>query len=187
MKDFLFERGKTLENQFFREKDQHLLDRLKAEMQAEDARKALALASGIQDESVLSELVENNVSAESLTSVSLIPLVAVAWADHTLEPAERRTILTAATSSGIEPGSVGYELVESWLQEQPAAELFESWKHYVAALKESIDVVSLMHLKTSIMKRAREVADCAGGILGIGRVSDQEKKILNEMESVFGS
>ena len=35
MNDFLFERGRLLENQFYREKDRHLLDRLRAEMQAE--------------------------------------------------------------------------------------------------------------------------------------------------------
>ena len=186
MNDFLFERGKSLENQFFRDKDQHLLDRLRAEMEAEDAQKALCKASGIHDEAVIAELVENKVSAESLTSVSLIPLVAVAWADRTLEPAERRVILTAATSSGIEPGSVAYELVESWLQEQPSGELFESWKHYIAALKQTIDAASLMHLKASVMKRAQEVADSAGGLLGIGRVSQEEKKVLSEMDAAFG-
>ena len=139
MSDFIQERGKALENQFFRAKDQHLLDQIRQEMQDEDSRKALAAASGIQEEGVLAELVENHVSAESLTSVSLIPLVAVAWADHTMEANERRTILTAATSAGIEPGSVAYQLVESWLEEQPAAELFEAWKHYIAALRQTVD------------------------------------------------
>ncbi|MCH2183751.1 MAG: hypothetical protein MK108_17270 [Mariniblastus sp.] len=185
MSDFIQERGKALENQFFRAKDQHLLDQIRQEMQDEDSRKALAAASGIQEEGVLAELVENHVSAESLTSVSLIPLVAVAWADHTMEANERRTILTAATSAGIEPGSVAYQLVESWLEEQPAAELFEAWKHYIAALRQTVDGVSLTHLKTSVMKRAREVADSAGGILGIGRVSEQEKNVLDEMEAAF--
>ena len=185
MNDFLFERGRLLENQFYREKDRHLLDRLRAEMQAEDARKALTLASGIQDEKVVSELVENNISAETLTSVSLIPLVTVAWADRTLEAAERRAVLTAATGSGIEPGSVAYALVESWLEEEPSAELFESWKHYVHALKQTIDAASLMHLKTSVMKRAKEVAESAGGVLGVGRVSGEEKDVIEEMEAVF--
>ena len=185
MNDFLFERGRLLENQFYREKDQHLLDRLRAEMEAEDARKALSLASGIKDEKVVSELVENKVSAESLTSVSLIPLVAVAWADRRLEPAERRAVLGAATAAGIEPGSVAYALVESWLEDQPSSELFESWKHYVHALKQTIDAASMMHLKESVMKRANDVADSAGGVLGIGRVSGEEKNIIQEMEAVF--
>ena len=53
MSDFIHERGKALENQFFRDKDQHLLEQLRQEMQDEDARKALAASSGIEDDQAL--------------------------------------------------------------------------------------------------------------------------------------
>ena len=43
----------------------------------------------------------------------------------------------------------------------------------------------MMHLKESVMKRANDVADSAGGVLGIGRVSGEEKNIIQEMEAVF--
>jgi hypothetical protein len=35
------------------------------------------------------------------------------------------------------------------------------------------------------MKRARKVAEAAGGFLGIGSVSAEEKAVLNELEQAF--
>jgi len=185
MDDSLLNRGKSLENKFFREKDSQLLEKLKAEMEGKEAQQALAEASGISDAAVLESLAANNVTAESLTSVSLVPLVSVAWADGNIDDKEREAIVKAAEGSGIKTGSASHSLISSWLSEKPSAELFDSWKSYVGGLKESMPPEAYGQLKDSVITRAKEVAAAAGGFLGVGKVSEQENKVIAELESAF--
>lgn len=185
MDESLFERGKALEERFFKQQDQQLLDQLRAEMQAEEGRKALASVSGISDDAVLDALVANEVSAESLTSVSLIPLVVVAWADGVMEGKERDAILQAAGLAGIEQGSASYKLLQNWLEAQPTSDLFDSWKAYVSALKGGLEPAAFGQLKTCVVGRAKSVADAAGGILGIGTTSAKEAQVLADLEKAF--
>ena len=181
----LFERGKALEDRFFIEKDKQLLQQLKQETAAKEQREALSSASGIKDDTVLDALVANEVSAESLTSVSLIPLVAVAWADGVMESKERDAILKASEKAGIDSDSASMKLLESWLQSQPGDDLLQSWKAYVSSLKENIDAAAFGQLKTTVVGRAKEVADAAGGILGIGKTSSKEAGVIAELEQAF--
>ena len=48
-------------------------------------RQALATATGIKDTGAIDRLIEQGISAETLASVGLIPLVAVAWADEKMD------------------------------------------------------------------------------------------------------
>lgn len=185
MDDSLLNRGKTLENQFFREKDTQLLEKLKAEMEGKEAKEALAAASGITDPAVLESLSANNVTAESLTSVSLVPLISVAWADGTIDDKEREAVLKAAAGAGLSAGSAAHDLVTSWLNDRPGSDLMESWKSYVGGLKSTMPAEAFGQVKTSVLKRAKDVADAAGGFLGLGKTSDAESKVIEEMEKAF--
>ena len=181
----LFERGKALEDRFFGEKDQQLLEQLKAEMAADENRKALAAVSGVSDNTVLDALMEHNISAQSLASVSLVPLIAVAWADGVMEAKEKEAILQAAEKAGIEKESASLKLLENWMESQPPGELLDSWKSYIAALKEDMDPAAFGQLKNSVIGRAKEVAESAGGILGFGKTSDKESSVIRELEQAF--
>ena len=182
----LFDRGKAMEERFFSEKDKQLLDQLKAELSAEEDRKALATVSGISDAAVLDALVSHQVTAESLASVSLIPLVAVAWADGVMEEKERDAILQAAEQTGIENNSASHKLLQSWMSDAPSEELLTSWKNYIGALKENLEPAAFGQLKNSVMGRARSVAEAAGGILGFGKTSDKESDVIEQLEAAFG-
>lgn len=185
MSDSLHERGKAMENSFFLQQDKELLKKLKAEMEASDQREALAKASGLTDEGALNALINNNVSPENVTALSLVPLVAVAWADKKMEDAEVTAILSAAAEAGVNEGSASYQLLEGWLKKQPGDELLEAWKSYVNALKSSLESAAFSQLGNSIMHRAENVANAAGGFLGLGKTSDVERQILDDLNKVF--
>ena len=120
-------------------------------------------------------------------SVSLIPLVAVAWADKKMEDAEKAAILQAAEAGGIDPGSASYETMKSWLEQQPGKELLDAWKSYIVAIKDNLEPAVAAQLKTSILGRAESVAKSAGGFLGIGnKVSSEEQKVLGDLANTFG-
>ena len=115
----------------------------------------------------------------------MVPLVSVAWADGNIDDKEREAIVKAAEGSGIAAGTASHSLINSWLSEKPNAELFDSWKSYVGGLKESMPPEAFGQLKNSVITRAKEVAAAAGGFLGVGKVSEQENKVIAELESAF--
>lgn len=186
--DFLGDRRKALENEFFTKQNQELLEQLQAERKAEERRAALAQASGISDEAVLDEIARLELGPETLAALSLVPLVAVAWADGQCEDRERSAVLQAAEQSGLRSGDPAYRLLESWLDARPGQELLEAWKDYVGALGRNLGDRALDALKSDLLERARHVAEAAGGFLGLGnRVSKDEQVVLDELDRAFPS
>ncbi len=186
MDDSLAQRGRSLEDAFFAHADQQLIEKMKSEMAAKESREALSAASGIKDAAVLDALNASGITPESLTSVSLIPLVAVAWADKKMEDAEKKAILQAADVGGIQSGTASYETMESWLANQPSGDLLETWKSYIGSLKTTLESAAFTQLKNSIVGRAESVAKSAGGFLGLGdKVSDAERKVLDDLTKAF--
>lgn len=183
--DSLHDRGKAMEDLFFHDVDQKLLDQLKADAKADENRESLMNATGIQDADTIKHLVEQGISVETLASVGLIPLVAVAWADGKMEQNEREAVMKAAAESGIDTNNCCYQLIAGWLNNRPSDALLASWKEYIGALKSSLDGAAYSQIQNSIIDRATQVAAAAGGFLGMGSISDVEKKVIAELEAAF--
>jgi hypothetical protein len=183
--DALHERGKSLEEQFFRKQNEKLLEELRGKKEAEGKRDALRQASGMTDDSVLTKLVEVGIGPDTMAAVSLVPLVIVAWADGTVQEKERVAILRGASAKGIHEGGPAYELLSQWLEHAPDAELFASWSDYIQALKKELSSEQMRILHEQVVERAHAVAEAAGGLLGVKRVSKAEEEALHRLEMVF--
>ncbi len=184
MSDSLHDRGRAIEDVFFTARDQDLIQKLKQEMAASEARDAMTTASGINDAAVLDSLIECGITPESMASVALIPLVAVAWADNKMEDNEKAAILKAANEAGVAECSASYQAIAAWLDNRPDASLTDAWKNYMGALNESLDPAAFNQLKAIVMRRAENVAESAGGFLGLGnKVSDSERKVIDDLAS----
>jgi hypothetical protein len=151
-----------------------------------ETKEALAKASGIENNAVLEKLVELEVRPETLASLSLIPLVEVAWADGSVSKKEEASVLKAAVAMNIKAGSVAYDLLRQWLQNKPAAAMLEAWAHYVQGLCEKLTEEEKSSLKKEIIGHACEVARASGGVLGIGAISEEEKAVLARFDKAFG-
>lgn len=184
--DDLQGRGKALENLFFENRDQELLQKIKSEIEGKEMRVALGSVSGIDNTEVLDGLIGVGVTPESLSAVSLIPLVAVAWSDKSMAANEKEAILKASDAAGISTDSASFELLSSWLGARPKPDLLEAWKAYIGVLKTTLDETSLGQLKASVVNRAESIAEAAGGFLGIGSVSEAERNMISELTQVFG-
>jgi hypothetical protein len=183
--DDLHGRGQALENVFFGERDQELLQKLKAELEGQEVRDALRSVSGIDNDEVLDSLISSGVTPESLSALSLIPLVSVAWCDDSMETAEKDAVLEAAAASGIVKGSAASDLLGDWLSQRPGNELLETWKSYVGVLKDQLDATAYSQLKASVINRAEHIAESAGGFFGLGSVSDKEKQAIADLSQAF--
>jgi len=180
-------RRRDLEEKFFLERDRALLEALRKETASKQRREALSTASGITDEKLLDKLEELDVSAQTLAALTLVPLIAVAWADGSVDIKERQAVLDAAAQKGVEPEHPGHQLLQQWLKQKPDAQLLVAWKGYVATLSQTLGDEAEVALKTDILARARAVAETAGGLLGFGnKVSKTEQAVLDELEEAFG-
>lgn len=186
MDDSLQRRGQALEDLFFQQRDRVLLDRMRRELADKQARESLAQVSGISNEKVLQALVDQGIAAGTLVCLTMVPLVAVAWADGEVQDAERGAILSAAAENGIKPVSAAYDLLDSWLRSKPGPELLDSWRLYTTSLRCTLDPASYTQVATTILERATHIAEAAGGILGLGAVSSSEQRVLDVMAKALG-
>jgi hypothetical protein len=186
-KDSFSTRKNELEEKFFSKRDKELLEALREKVASKERKKALAEASGIDDETLLDQLDEIDVRGETLAALSLVPLVAVAWADGTVDARERKAVMAAAEQRGIERGHAGYQLLDGWLEQKPDPKLLAVWKGYVEKLSPSLSEPARNALKQDLLGRARAVAEAAGGLLGLGnKVSKAEQAVLDDLEKAFG-
>jgi hypothetical protein len=187
--DVLGKRAKAMENRFFYEADQKLLENHKKLKLMKENLASLRKVSGIQDERILGKLVELRVRPETLVSLAVIPLVEMAWADGSLDRRERQALLSASAAIGMNKQGIDYQLLESWMAIPPGPVLFETWVHYVKALSSQLAEDARTRLRDEILHHAREIADASGGILGLGvgsRISRKELSVLAKLEKAFG-
>jgi uncharacterized tellurite resistance protein B-like protein len=178
-------RGRHLEETFFAQHNQRLLRKLKEQAAHRERQEALAKATGISNVELLDKLIELDVNVERAAAFTLVPVVEVAWADGEVQPKEREAILKAAAGQGLKPGTVAYELVESWLDRAPDPRLLAIWKAYTSGLVASLTPEQREALRHDLLHRARAVAEAAGGFLGVASVSKAERAMLEDMEKAF--
>lgn len=182
----LEDRGKALENAFFAKQQAELLQKMQAEQEAASQRESLSAVSGITNEEVLDQLIALGMQRETVAAVSLVPLVAVAWADRQLDDKERNAILSGAKENGLKAEDAGYQLLEFWLASQPAPSLMTAWKDYIRELLPTLSGGARQDLQQDVLGRARAVAEASGGFLGLGsKISRAEQDVLTELEQTF--
>lgn len=176
----------ALDEKFYRAQDAALLEYLRSQADHDQRRVQLAEISQIEDVEVLNSLIKVGVTAESFTALSLYPLVRVAWADGKIDESEREAVLRAAAAEGISVGSKNYQLLQGWLEDRPDAALQEAWQNYARGLARELDAASLAVVRNTTLARVRQVAEAAGGILGLGnRVSKNEELALQDLAHAF--
>ena len=183
--EILRDRGRSLEDEFFRREDARLMERLKELRTGEASREALAKASGITKPAVLDNLMKLGVRAETLAALAVVPLVEVAWADGSLDAKERRAIIERAA---VARDSTAGALLDAWLDRRPDSKLLTAWIELVRAMSEQLGPDETTRLKTELLEGARAVAAATGGLFGVGsKISASEATMLTTLEGAFPS
>jgi tellurite resistance protein len=158
--------------------------REKLEAAAHELAEKHAIAQKLQTEDLsLAERIKAlGFSGATAGVFDLLPLVHVAWADGTVQKGERAAILKVLEARGVTPGSEGFQLLESLLEERPSDEyMTES----LAVLKE---LVGQGGPSSDVVALCEQVASAAGGFLGLGgKVSGEERKLIDEIAGHLGS
>jgi hypothetical protein len=183
--DFLDDRRAALEDEFFHKENEKKLAKLRQELSAKESKEELKKASGMTDDAVIDKLVGLGLRGTTVAALSLVPLIAVAWADGELQDNERESIMQAANAKGMGPGTPGHEILTSWLVKKPDDTLVDAWQDYMKALMAQLNDEQVRMLKNQIVGFAKVIAESAGGVLGFAKVSGKEKEVLARIEQAF--
>ena len=178
---------KSLEDAFYRKETELLLKRMRDKKVREERLRSLEEYLRVKDPALLQHLLELGVTPESALAFNLVPLVCVAWADGHLDPKEREAVLKAAEAEGAAAGSEARALLEAWLEAAPDPEtdLLGTWERCMKDLREALSPAEHAALRQSLLGGARRVAEAAGGFLGVGSVSADEKAVLARIEAAL--
>jgi hypothetical protein len=170
----------------FHEQDNEVRQAFRERMEKMARRDQLTQVSGIRDDVLLDRLIELDIGPEALAALEIVPLVFVAWADNRVQPEEKEKVIALAQAAGIKPQDGRYPLLEHWLKKRPKAEALEAWKLYIKDLCKRMENPEIEQLRHELLDRAGNVAQAAGGFLGLGnKISTAERAMLDELEQVF--
>jgi tellurite resistance protein len=175
------ERGRSLEEDYFRRKEQEVIDKLRQKARSEEYRRRLAEHTGIADEEVLKDLQELGYNPGNLILLHLVPLLQTAWADGKMTDKERALILQAARAHGVEAGSEADTNLGRWLIERPSQAQFDKGLRAVSMIMQAMSAETRTACERDMIAMTTALATVSGGILGFGRISPEEKQILAQI------
>jgi hypothetical protein len=182
----LEQRGRVLEDAFFARQEKALLESLRERERMLERKQALARASGVTDDMVLDHWVALNLGPATVAALAWVPLVLVAWADGTLDAAERKAVRDAAAEAGLAGHAEAMALLDAWLASPPSHVVEEAWRDYAHAMAAKLPADARAAMERETIGRARRIAEAAGGFLGLGnRVSAAEQSVLARLSAAF--
>jgi hypothetical protein len=177
-KDAFAERGRTLEEDYFRRKEQEVIEKMRRSAAAEAQRRQLGEQAGVADAGILQDLQELGYTAETVMLLHLVPLIQTAWAEGSVSNQERDLILQAARSRGIDAGSPADVQLTRWLTDRPSDELFDKTLRAISAILQSRSPEERAASERDLLSLCTAIASASGGIFGLHAVSEDERQIL---------
>jgi hypothetical protein len=180
-RDGLSDQARKREEDYFRKRDRELIERMRQAASAEQARRDLEARSGLRDPALVEELHSLGFTVETLVLLPIVPLVQVAWAEGGVSDAERKLIVELARTRGVEAGSAADTQLKEWLDRRPSPDVFARATRLISAMLDQPDETSSSLSADDLIKYSEDIAAASGGILGIGRISAEEKAALAQI------
>ena len=182
----LGDRGRSLETDYFRRRDQELLERAREQEAAAERRRQLAAALGVDDQAV-TELAALGFDAATAPLLDIVPAIQVAWSDGTLPAAERAVIERILARPELQPAAqAGGRMVAEWLSRRPRPELFRLATEALRLRVDRLDADSRTQLVSKIIADCKAVAAASGGVFGLGALSSAEADLIRELAAALG-
>jgi hypothetical protein len=183
--DFLDDRRRGLEDDYFRKKDRELIEKMRQAAEAERATNELRTKTGLSDPQLLTTLQELGFTPETISVLPLVPIVQMAWAEGGVTAAERALIVTFARERGITAGSPADQLLTDWMARRPSDAVFAHAIRLVRAMLDSGGAGAGDWSADDLIKYAEHIASASGGIFGLGKVSGDERETLSKITAAL--
>lgn len=175
------DRARAHEDEYFRKRDQELVETMIRRAEEQAALQRLAAAVGLHDEPTLRELRTLGYTGDSATLLYLLPPIEVAWADGLVSGAERNLIVAAARACGVEPSSPSDGQIREWLACPPSATMHDRSLHVLGAVLRNRPPEERASTVQYVRDTCTRVASASGGIFGLYAVSNKEQRALDRI------
>ena len=179
--DAMGDRRRAAEETYFQKKDRELIEKMRAAAASERARHEMSASTGLSDPEALRDLEELGFTPDTVALLPLVPIVRMAWIEGGVTPAERDKILEIARARGVLDGSAADAQLRTWLAARPSDEVFTRAQRLIAAILDT-DVSGTLNLSADeLLAQCEQIAAASGGIFGIGRISAEERTLLEQV------
>jgi hypothetical protein len=137
--------------------------------------------AGITDPELLQELGRLGFTIDTVDLLPLMPLIQMAWAEGGVSAAERELILNLARSRGIGDDTPAGRQLSAWLAAAPDAEVFTRSTRLIRAMLASPGAGAGSLTPDSLVKYCEEIAAASGGVLGMRKISSEERALLSRI------
>jgi hypothetical protein len=176
-------RGRGLEDEYFRRQEQELIEKLRKRGEEAAKRRELSERTGVADEEVLGDLRALGYTPDTVALLHLVPLVQIAWAEGNVSERERELIVKAARSHGVAAGSDADRQLTAWLDTQPSSDFFQKNLRAIRVMLEAQSPETREASQRDLLTYCTSIASASGGIMGFGKVSDDERKLLEQIST----
>jgi len=176
------ERSRKSEDDYFRRKEQELIDKLRETTETEAHRQGLAEAIGLENEQILDVLRDMGFDRATVVVLFLIPLLQVAWSDGSISDRERTLILEAAHAHGVKEGTPAHEKLNEWLAARPPEQTSERALQVIRDLMVFQSTDARQATTGRLMDACERIAAASGGFLGFGsKISAEEAAVMKRV------
>ena len=177
----LSERGRAMEEEYFRKRDRELIEKLRKAKADDDAKKAMGASTGLQDASLLQALLDLGFTPDTVSLLPLVPVVQMAWAEGGVTSSEFDLVKKLAAARGIVEGSAAHRQLADWLGTRPPASVFTGAGRLIRAMLTSGSQQMSNLSADDLVAYCEQIAGASGGVLGLGRVSAEERALLRSI------
>lgn len=182
----LIERERALEEAFFHRINEKLIEQMRAQREHDADVEALSEHLDVREARTLEALLELGVRPENVAALVMAPLVAVAWADRSLDNEERAQLLHDEEELGIRVDSPAGRLLAAWLDERPPPQLFETWVAYAAELSHVLPEKERARLRDDVVARTKRICGALEKtFLRGGGPNADERAVVERIEAVL--
>ena len=186
IEDDLVRESGNLEALFFSDRSAAIIEGWEVTATDAQRRALLQQAVRIEDKAFVDRLVALGVMPQTALAMALVPLVLVAWADGELDDRERAAILRAAAERGVTTDRVMHQVLEIALERFPDPKLLPVWRIYVKRLLACFSIEDQWAMRENLLSSAHEIAEAAGGFLGLtSKISEEERDLLETLERIL--
>lgn len=174
------------EKELKRRKEREKNNSTEAERQA--LRAGLAEVIKLDDTEILDDLIALGFDKDNVGVLPIVPLVAVAWADGTVQSREREAILDLAEKRGVGPDTSAYKTLDGFLSKEPTSEYLHSCIYVLREIYDTLAPDQTQRAKRNLINFTRVVAEASGGVFGLfgNKVSGEEEKLIEEIAEWLG-
>lgn len=152
--------------EYFHRADAELIEDMRRRAAFEERRRRMAEACQTGDSRILNALEKLGYDQTNATLLYLVPLIHVAWADGSMDRAERNRILVMAGLQGVRDDIPAYQQLLSWLDRRPPEEFFRGTLNAIQAIFASLPEETQRLRKEHLIRCCREVAFASCGFFG---------------------